>query len=255
MTQWQNIIDQITNQVELLRELGVRRVDIAPELLKKLAEAVPVSGEAVSPQYSAAPTAAPTATTADDAAVRRVDLSENIHKLQAEVTACVKCDIATARTAAPQLGSGNATVPDVMFISDTALIGADLEMLHRMIAAMGYRPDELYLTALCKCTPRNRKPTEGERRTCMSYLRDQIKGVAPKTIVLLGEEATRAIFAASQNVTPQLNHWIKVNNRNIMPIRHPAYLRRFPAAKRDAWVALQKVLHLLGRAPPAGGRS
>ena len=122
---------------------------------------------------------------------------------------------------------------------------------------MGYTPGELYTTAICKCrSATERPPTQEELRACMGTLREEIKAVSPRVIVLLGEVAVRGIFAATPTIIPQLNRWLRVNKRDIMPIRHPAYLRRFPTAKRDTWQALQLVLAHLKRSPPprSGGQ-
>ena len=160
------------------------------------------------------------------------------------------------REAPPPAETGIRNVPDIMFISDVPLAGDDLGLLLKMIAAMGYSPAELSITAICPLSA-GRAPAPEELRACMGSLRDRIRQTAPKTIVLLGETTVKGIFAGVPNfTTPQLNHWVTVNGRHIMPIRHPSYLRRFPPAKHDAWRALKLVLAQLGRpvpSPAAGG--
>ena len=254
MSDWTDIIDGIADHIALLRELGARDAAIDPALLATLTAEKPPAP----PRPAAPPTAAPRpsaprpiAAPAPIQTVPAVPAAANLTALTARVNGCVACPLATARTEAPAVGAGNTASPDIMFISDAPLAPEDLALLHKMIGAMKYTPADLYITSVCKCRPPGgRAPVQTEMTACMGILRGHIKLVAPKTIVLLGEVAIKGIFALTPQLTPQLNHWIKVNERHIMPIRHPSYLRRFPAAKHDAWHALKLVLAQLGRPLP-----
>ena len=253
MSEWTDIIDGIADHIALLRELGASEIKLDPAVLaaldgKKPADAsrpptvsapVPTSAQASRPMPRPAPI------------VQSIPAAANLSALSSRINGCAACPLCTARTESPAIGTGNAATPDVMFISDVPLAHEDLDLLHKMIGAMKYSPDDLYITSVCKCRPpAGRAPTQVEMTACMGILREHIRLLAPKTIVLLGEVATKGIFSLTPQFKPQLNHWIKVNERHIMPIRHPSHLRRFPATKHDAWHALQLVLAQLGRPLP-----
>ena len=258
MSEWTDIIDGITDHIALLRELGAREAMLDPALLAALtAEKPPAAAPPPQPPPPrqppppTAPAPRPAATAAPAQTVPSIPAAADLTALAARVAACAACPLSTARLEAPSVGTGNTASPDIMFISDAPLAPEDLDLLHKMIGAMKYAPADLHITSVCKCRPPGpRPPVQAEMTACMGILREHIKLVAPKTIVLLGEAAIKGIFALTPQLTPQLNHWIKVNDRHIMPIRHPAYLRRFPAAKHDAWHALKLVLAQLGRPLP-----
>jgi DNA polymerase len=55
-----------------------------------------------------------------------------------------------------------------------------------MINAMGYARDDVFIANICKCRPPgNRTPLPDEMRTCLPYLREQIRLIRPKVIVLV----------------------------------------------------------------------
>jgi DNA polymerase len=258
MSDWTDIIDGIADHIALLRELGARDVALDPALLAALEAGGPKPRGAAMSMQSEARASSPAPHPVPASAFTRTGgetspppSAPDLSALAARIAGCAACPLGTARTGPPAAGAGNAASPDVMFISETPLAPEDLDLLHKMIGAMGYAPSDLYVTSVCKCRPSGgRAPAQAEMTACMGILREHIKLVAPKTIVLLGEVAIKGIFALTPQLTPQLNHWIKVNDRHIMPIRHPAYLRRFPAAKHDAWHALKLVLAQLGRPVP-----
>lgn len=252
MSEWTDIIDGIKDHIALLHELGARDVALDPALLAALSAEKPAPRPPPTPTPAHAQAPRPPSTRAPAQTVPSIPAAANLTALTARVDSCVACPLGTARTAPPAVGTGNTASPDIMFISDAPLAPEDLDLLHKMISAMQcYAPADLYITSVCKCRPPGgRAPVQTEMTACMGILREHIRLVAPRVIVLLGEIAIKGIFALTPQLTPQLNHWIKVNDRHIMPIRHPSYLRRFPAAKRDAWHALKLVLTQLGRPLP-----
>jgi DNA polymerase len=95
---------------------------------------------------------------------------------------------------------------------------------------------------------------------CLPFLREQIRIVRPKTIVLLGGTAIKGLLDTQVGVTRLQGQWTKYDGIPVMPTYHPAYILRFEscgdsdglkAAKTQVWNALKLVLAYLGKPVPA----
>jgi uracil-DNA glycosylase len=130
-------------------------------------------------------------------------------------------------------------------------VGKAGQLLDKMIVAMGYQRDDVYVCNVVKCRPPdNRKPEPEEMAACKPFLTDQLGLVQPKVIVALGATALQGLTGASEGITRSRGKWkLYKGTVPIMPTFHPAYLLRQPAAKRDVWNDLQEVMRLLGKRP------
>jgi DNA polymerase len=131
-------------------------------------------------------------------------------------------------------------------------VGKAGQLLDRMIEAMGFSRDEVYVCNIVKCRPpNNRKPEPEEMAACMPYLREQLELVAPEVMVALGATALQGLFGTTEGITRLRGRWKLYGGRiPVMPTFHPAFLLRNPAAKREVWEDLQAVLRQMGRQPP-----
>lgn len=127
-------------------------------------------------------------------------------------------------------------------------VGRAGQLLDKMITAMTYRREEVYIANVVKCRPpRNRVPSPDEALACIGYLRRQIELVRPKVIVALGGTALSFLLGESASITRMRGNWMTFEGIPVMPTFHPAYLLRQEAAKRDCWHDLQLVMKALGR--------
>ncbi len=129
-------------------------------------------------------------------------------------------------------------------------VGPAGQLLDRMITAMGYARDEVYICNVVKCRPpENRTPRPEEAIACAKYLVPQIDLVRPTLIVALGRCA-----AENLGVAPPEGSWRgrfgSYRGIPVMPTYHPAYLLRSPEQKRVVWDDLKLVMQRLGRTPP-----
>jgi DNA polymerase len=131
-------------------------------------------------------------------------------------------------------------------------VGKAGQLLDRMIAAMGFGRDEVYVCNIVKCRPpKNRKPEPDEMASCRPYLARQLELIQPKVIVALGATAVEGLLGISGGITRLRGNWRVYGGRiAVMPTFHPAYLLRTPEAKRDVWNDLKEVLKHLGRPVP-----
>lgn len=198
-----------------------------------------------------------TALTGDAAKVRLVQLAD-------EIKSCTKCALHAERTQTvfargnPQaelcfVGEGPGADEDAQGFP---FVGKAGQLLDRMIAAMGFHRDDVYVCNIVKCRPPgNRKPEPAEMATCVPYLREQLELVAPKVIVALGATAVEGLLGTSGGITRLRGQWKLYRTIPTMPTFHPAYLLRNPPAKKEVWADLQAVLKQLGRSVPPAGRS
>lgn len=134
-------------------------------------------------------------------------------------------------------------------------VGKAGQLLDKMIAAMGYGRDDVYICNIVKCRPpENRKPEPDEMAACQQFLTAQLALAKPKVIVALGATAVQGLTGVGEGITRLRGKWkLYKGTTPIMPTFHPAYLLRNPAAKREVWSDLQDVMRFLGKSPPAKG--
>src|SRR5690606_37747220 len=66
-------------------------------------------------------------------------------------------------------------------------VGQAGQLLDKMVSAMGYGRDDVYICNVVKCRPpENRTPLPPEASACLPFLRGQIAAVDPQVIVALG---------------------------------------------------------------------
>jgi DNA polymerase len=132
-------------------------------------------------------------------------------------------------------------------------VGAAGQLLDKMIVAMGYQREEVYICNIIKCRPpKNRKPEPNEMASCLPYVTSQLALIKPKVIVALGATAVQGLIDTTEGITRLRGKWKLYKGMTpIMPTFHPAYLLRNPAAKREVWSDLQEVMRHLGKSPPA----
>jgi DNA polymerase len=129
-------------------------------------------------------------------------------------------------------------------------VGKSGQLLDKMIAAMGYSPDDIYICNIVKCRPpENRKPEPVEMAACSPFVTQQLAMIKPKVIVALGATAVQGLLPnVTEGITRLRGKW-KIYQQTIpvMPTFHPAYLLRSPEAKRDVWTDLKAVMERLGK--------
>ena len=171
--------------------------------------------------------------------------------LHAGIAACQKCGLCqNIHNKVPGQGNGKA---DLMFIGEgpgadedlqgLAFVGKAGQLLTKMIAAIGYTREEVYICNVVKCRPpQNRVPTPEEAAACMPYLRAQFSLVRPKVIVLLGATAAKTLLRPDFRITREHGQWEERKGVWLLPTYHPAALLRDESKKRDVWHDLQLVM-------------
>ena len=177
--------------------------------------------------------------------------------LEQHVAGCHRCALHESRTRTV-FGEGNLNA-QLMFVGEgpgfeedmqgRPFVGPAGQLLTRMIAAMQFAREDVYIANVVKChPPGNRNPREPEARTCLPYLNRQIDLVRPEVLVLLG--AVPLFFILGKTGIRRLHGaWHEYRGVPTLPTFHPAYLLRSPEMKADAWRDLQEVMRRLERDP------
>jgi DNA polymerase len=270
MSDWTDTIDALIDYLRFQQENGTREAPLSPDLLKRLgAVATLPVGPLPSPAAPPAPAVERRLPPADphppsplpplpgkSPAERRAALD----RIAEQAAACSRCPLAAARTRVVP-GQGNPDSPEILFIGEApgqeedaqglAFVGKAGKLLTQMIAAMGFSRDDVFIANICKCRPPdNRAPTGEEMQACIPFLQAQIAVIKPKVIVTLGATAAKGLLNAQTAISKLRGHWTVYGDIPLMPTFHPAYLLRFPPAKKDAWSDLKSVLKRLGRPVP-----
>jgi DNA polymerase len=195
----------------------------------------------------------------DASAAQAAPRRERLRLLAEEAASCTRCVLHEKRTRSVfSRGSPDA---ELVFVGEgpgrdedlqgLPFVGAAGQLLDKMIAAMGYGRDEVYICNVVKCRPpENRTPRPEEALACSRFLVPQLQAISPKIIVALGRCAAQALGVAGET-GPWRGRWGEFQGIVVMPTYHPAFLLRSPEQKRTVWEDLQQVMARLGRAVPA----
>jgi DNA polymerase len=185
-----------------------------------------------------------------------------LDQIRRELGDCQRCKLCTGRKNIV-FGSGNPRA-ELVFVGEgpgenedlqgVPFVGAAGELLTKMIEAMGFRRDEVYICNVVKCRPPgNRNPEPDEIAACEPFLRSQLLAIQPKVIVALGKFAAQTLLRDSTPISRLRGQWREYQGVQLMPTFHPAYLLRSPQEKRKAWEDLQQVMKRFGKNPASRG--
>ena len=244
-TTYQGLIEDLENYLLYQRDEGVQRLEVDRAVLEELAkEQEPDVPEEIAVEAAPIPNA-----------------FQSLEAIATHVSVCTNCELCKARTLTVP-GAGNAESPDILFVGEgpgaeedaqgIPFVGKAGQLLTKMIEAMGYSREAVYIANVVKCRPpNNRKPVGEEMDRCLPYLRQQIKLIQPKLIVGLGGTAMEGLLGRPVGITRMHGVWQEYEGIKLMPTFHPSYLLRNPSKKKEAWADLKLVLAELGKEPPA----
>jgi DNA polymerase len=183
------------------------------------------------------------------------EASSEFEALRAQAEACTKCRLAGTRTHVV-FGVGNPNA-DLMFVGEAPgrdedvqgepFVGRAGQLLTDIIKAMKLTRDQVYIANVIKCRPpENRNPEPDELDACRPFIRRQVELIQPKVIVTLGRFGLQSLTEKAYGISTVRGQWLDYNGIRLMPTYHPAYLLRNPAAKKEVWADMKKVMAELG---------
>jgi DNA polymerase len=179
---------------------------------------------------------------------------EQLAQLAMQVAACTRCPLHKTRTQAV-FGDGNANAR-LVFVGEAPgrdedlqgrpFVGAAGQLLTKMIEAMGFAREDVYICNVLKSRPpENRTPLPEEVEACRPYLTEQLRIIRPRVICALGAVAAKALLGPATAITQVRGQVRDYEGTPVVPTFHPAYLLRNPDAKKLVWQDLKRVRALL----------
>ncbi len=195
----------------------------------------------------------------------RVDVLP-LDALKVQVDACRKCPLGGQRLNAV-FGVGSPTA-EVMFVGEgpgyeedrrgEPFVGKAGQLLDDILKAIGLSRQSVYIANVVKCHPmkdpatpeahgNDRPPSPEEILACRGYLEEQIRLIAPRFVVTLGNVATRALLREDIGITRVRGQWRELvvpgleRPVRLLPTFHPAALLRDPSLKRDVWTDMKNL--------------
>jgi len=179
----------------------------------------------------------------------------SLEQIAQVVGTCTKCPLHATRTHTVP-GEGNPK-PRLLFVGEAPgadedrqgrpFVGAAGQLLDKMIGAMGFTRDQVFIANVLKCRPPgNRTPLPAEVASCAPYLRAQIELLGPEIICSLGNPATQALLGVTEGISRLRGRFSSYRGIPVMPTFHPSYLLRSPADRKLSWLDLQQIMQRLG---------
>ncbi|MFB0564898.1 MAG: uracil-DNA glycosylase [Candidatus Aminicenantaceae bacterium] len=181
------------------------------------------------------------------------------HDLNKRILNCQKCDLSQERKNAVP-GEGNLEA-ELMFVGEAPGYDEDIQgqpfvgkagkLLTKIINAMNFQRQDVYITNVVKCRPpQNRNPYRNEIDQCKHYLLEQIEKINPAVIVALGKVATDFFISSDKGMTILRGNFHDFNNIRVMPTFHPSYLIRNEGnreIRKMVWEDMKKVMAFLSK--------
>jgi len=254
MQELNRIVDDTIKALEEMKRTGTTHVTVSKQALEELGRK-PVRAR----QMEGEPPREPSRTAPRQEPRPPMSLGDWT-TLEATAKSCRKCGELSRARHNVVFGVGNPRT-ELMFIGEAPgadedergepFVGRAGQLLTKIIEAMGFKREEIYIANVLKCRPpENRAPLPNETANCLPYLERQIELIQPKVIVALGATAVRALLNVQIGITKMRGNWYDYRGIPIMPTFHPAYLLRNPPAKKFVWADMKTVIAKLGRQLP-----
>ena len=195
--------------------------------------------------------------------VRHADsVPESLEEIRHELDGCLRCSLGASRTKLV-FGSGDEKAR-LVFVGEAPgreedlagepFVGEAGRLLTRIIQAMGFERDQIYICNVLKCRPPgNRDPLPAEIDVCRSFLLRQMRAIEPEVIVALGTFSAQTLLHTRDPISRLRGRFHDYHGIPLMPTFHPAFLLRNPAMKREVWDDMQAVMKKLGLKQPQTG--
>jgi uracil-DNA glycosylase len=242
---------QLLTHLRHLRSAGVEWLPMGPPLNVVPTPAAEMLDDATGPVPQE---------TADDVSLEQRRLA--LKTLANEVKCCMRCaELCSTRTQTV-FGDGQPGV-ELCFLGEAPgadedaqglpFVGAAGQLLNKIIAAAGFRREEVYICNILKCRPpNNRTPRADEAANCRGFLDRQLALVQPKYIVALGGCAATNLLHSTLSVGKLRGRFHDYHGIPVMVTYHPGFLlpHKSPHMKREVWADMKMLLEKMGRPAP-----
>ena len=182
--------------------------------------------------------------------VQALASAQTLEQVYTELEDCRRCRLSQTRKNIV-FGEGNAQAR-LMFVGESPGEQEDIQgrpfvgkaglLFDKIVEAMGFSRDEIFVLNAVKCRPPgSRMPEVDEVASCFPFLKRQIEIVRPEVIVALGSTALRALVSPDAKINQMRGHFAQYEGIPVMPTYHPAFLLRSPDSKKEVWEDMKKV--------------
>ena len=253
---FQEALDTVLPILQGMKKSFCKQPTTTLSSLERLSSIDPVKyPPAPAPSAAPRPLSAPT----DDGRLAKLEA------LKGKILGCTRCPNLVSSRTQVVYGVGN-PFAELLFVGEAPgeeedqrgepFIGKAGQLLTKIIGAMEFSREEIFIANILKCRPDmpagesgNRKPKPTEMATCLPWLTQQIELIKPKVIVALGLTAVEGLLGEPRTMRDVRGKWLDYHGVPLMPTYHPAYLLRNQtlAEKRKVWEDMLLVLEKLGR--------
>jgi DNA polymerase len=175
--------------------------------------------------------------------------------IAAEVRACTNCRLHQTRTNAVP-GEGDPET-EVVFVGEgpgfnedrggRPFIGRAGDLLVKLLASIGWRREEVFITNIVKCRPPdNRDPLPDEVAACAPYLRRQLEALDPAVVVTLGRHSMArfmpgARISQAHGTVRPVDPETGARDALVFAMYHPAAALRTPAIETESYADIAAV--------------
>lgn len=180
--------------------------------------------------------------------------TESLEQIQQELNRCRGCDLRQHRQNLV-FGVGNPEARLVLVGEAPSaqedqmgepFVGEEGQLLDRILFAMKFRREDVYVCHIVKCRPPgDRDPERKEIAACETFLQRQLAAISPEVILSLGPFATQSLLKTDEAISNLRGRWQSYEGIPLMPTFHPAYLLQKPASKHMVWEDVKQVMHRL----------
>ncbi len=197
------------------------------------------------------------AASAFDALLSHVDEpwvnATSLESLRQMICECQHCPLGATRRSFV-FGTGNSNA-DLMVIGEAPgadedaqgepFVGAAGGLLTKILAAIDFQRDDVYICNILKCRPPgNRRPETSEIEQCLPYLLKQVDVIRPKVILALGLTAANTLLQMNARMKDLRGRVHDFHGIPVVVTYHPAALLRNAQWKRPTWEDVQMLRRL-----------
>lgn len=167
---------------------------------------------------------------------------EELEVLKEKCKSCLKCELGKTRINIV-FSDGNGETAKAILIGEapgenedktgTPFVGRAGKLLNEFLEKAGIsREKDLYIINTVKCRPpKNRVPSDDEKKACENYLLKQIEIVNPEVIIFCGSTALKSFYPQKTPISKIRGEILELEiggkMRKCIPIFHPSYLLRY----------------------------
>lgn len=174
---------------------------------------------------------------------------KDLECLKEECRNCTKCILGETRNNIV-FSDGNPETAKAILIGEapgenedktgTPFVGRAGKLLNEFLEKAGIsREKDLYIINTVKCRPpKNRVPSDDEKKQCEGYLLKQIEIINPEVMIFCGATALKSFYEPKIQISKVRGEVLEIEIggkvRKCIPIFHPSYLLRYHSLEKGS---------------------